>query len=43
MIPKSIFVSALAAEWIEIIQTMLTPFKDFVSALAAEWIEINIV
>ena len=34
-------VSTLAVEWIEIIQTMLTPFKDFVSTLAVEWIEIN--
>ena len=34
-------VSALAAEWIEIIRTNQMPVLCIVSALAAEWIEIH--
>ena len=35
-------VSALAAEWIEMMNWTRSAFFDFVSALAAEWIEMQV-
>ena len=35
-------VSALAAEWIEIVKNSFTAISSAVSALAAEWIEISL-